>query len=101
MNTEDKIKELEQKVAELKEQYAKEQEAKDKRWKPKSMEDRHYFAINGEYEYWIPYSGMAKPNKLPEGCEYLCAGWWLPEYDGVGMWSYVVRRWPKTSYTGE
>ena len=67
-----------------------------------------HFAINGKYEYWIPHSGMHKPEDVPDGCEYHCdGGWtlstggWLSESEGVDNWSYFVRRWPKSSYRGE
>ena len=66
------------------------------------------FAINGEYEFWIPESGMHKPKTVPEGVQYYHDCAWRdnttrPGYagDSTDYWERNLYRWPKSSYSGK
>jgi hypothetical protein len=62
-----------------------------------------YFMMHSEYEYWIPCTGMPRPETTPEGTQFYCESnneWMDIQTDPVG-WKHNLYRWPKTSYRGE
>ena len=57
-----------------------------------------YFALNSEYQFWLPGCGMDKPEKLPKYCESWYDMRWV-NVDNKNMiaWEQYIYRWPKIS----
>lgn len=58
-----------------------------------------YFHANSEYTFWHP--GMeSRPKEIPEGCEAFFQAnsrWEISLTTDMTKWTFLSRRWPKTS----